>query len=119
MNEQYKLNLVSEEVFADKLDKLTAVLSAFPTSSEAKLMLLTDPNDPTKFILSQNNVDVTQAVRDLILIDSPELQLEALQKDVAELKQVVAALQSEIVTKTDLVTEVQAAVKEEQAWGEF
>lgn len=119
MNEQYKLNLVSEEVFADKLDRLTAVLSAFPTSSEAKLVLLTDPNDPAKFILSQNNVDVTQTVRDLILTDSPELQLEALQDDVAELKRVVAELQKAMVTETELKAEVQAAVKEAQAWGAF
>lgn len=128
MNEQFKLNLVSEEAFVDKLDRLITVLSTSPALAKTKLVLLTDPNDPDKFILSQNNIDVTQTIRDLILTDAPELQLEPIKEELTLLKADVIKLQEaldskpnleDVCTKAELTEAVKAAVAEANAWENF
>lgn len=128
MSEQNILNLVSEEVFADKLDRLIAVLTTSPALAKTKLVLIPNPEDPTKFILSQNNIDVTQTIRDLILTDAPELQLETIQEELTLLKADIIRLQEaldakpnieEVCTKAELIETVRSAVAEVNVWENF
>lgn len=116
MNETQKLHLVSDELFSTKFTQLIEVLSNASPSSAACLRLIEDPTNPGSHIIVQGETNVTNIIRDIVLLEIPEIgELTQLENQVAEMSKEIADLKSALatcVTESQLQEEVNEAVNE-------
>ena len=123
MNETQKLHLVSDELFSTKLTQLIEVLSTASPSHILNLSLVKDPENESQYIIVQNGQNVTDIIRDIVLLEIPEIEdVTELKQKVQELTAEVERLQTELANKVDadsLSQEVNKAVAETQIWNDF
>ena len=123
MNETQKLHLVSDELFSTKLTQLIEVLSGASPSPVTCLRLVEDPTNPESHIIVQGETDVTDIIRDVLLLEIPEIG------DLTQLKEQVESMSREIddlklslntyVTESQLQEAVDRAVENSKSWKTF
>lgn len=123
MNETQKLHLVSDELFSTKLTQLIEVLSNASPSPVTCLRLIEDPTNPESHIIVQGETNVTNIIRDVLLLEIPEIE------DLTQLKEQVESMSREIsdlklslntyVTESQLQEAVDKAVENSKSWKTF
>lgn len=123
MNETQKLHLVSDELFSTKLTQLIEVLSNASPSPVTCLRLIEDPTNPESHIIVQGETNVTNIIRDVLLLELPEIedltqlkeQVDSMSREIADLKLSLNAY----VTESQLQEAVDKAVENSKSWKTF